>query len=104
MEEQSNSYIDGNGNKFWYLPSRGKDYFHRTDGPAIELMDGSEGWCFNNKNHRLDGPAVIYVGLYSVWYIDGKELNTDEVKDWLKENNINLNTEAGQMALKLRWV
>jgi len=104
MEEQSVSYTNQKGNKFWYLPSRGKDYIHRIDGPAIELKDGSKGWCHNNKNHRLDGPAVLYVDLHPMWYINGKALNADEVEEWLEENKIDLKTEAGQMAFKLRWL
>lgn len=103
MEEQSEVYTDHKGNKFWYLPSKGKDYFHRIDGPALDYIDGSKGWCLNNKNHRLDGPAVIYAGLYSMWYIDGKALNTDKVEEWLEENKVDLTTQAGQMAFKMRW-
>lgn len=132
MKEQSRFYIDEKGNKFWYLPSKGKRYFHRLDGPAMEYADGTKIWCVNNKRHRLDGPAAEYVFVeYSfeakewwvddkihrldgpawegtngtvAWRIDNELLPTEEVEKWLKENKINLKTETGQVAFKLRWL
>ena len=103
MEEQPKSYIDEHGSKIWYLPSKGKDYWHRLDGPAIEDEDGSKWWYVDGKQHRLDGPAVEDVDGIKHWYVDGKHLPTEEVETWLEENNIDLSTEAGQMAFKLRW-
>jgi hypothetical protein len=34
-----------NGDKYWRL----NGIFHRTDGPAIENVDGSKVWCLNGK-------------------------------------------------------
>ena len=79
MEEQPKSYTAG-GAKIWYLPSKGMNHYHRLDGPAVEDVDGIKHW-----------------------YVDGKHLPTKEVEDWLEENAIDLSTEAGQMAFKLRW-
>ena len=80
MNEQPKSYINRKGDKIWYLPSEGRIYYHRSDGPAIELKDGTK-----------------------LWWVDDKKLPTEEVEIWLEENDVDLKTEAGQMAFKLRW-
>ena len=126
MEEQSEFYVDERGNKFWYLPSKGKRYFHQIDGPAIEYSDGTKQWYIDGKLHRLDGPATVwldgtkewwvdgkrhridgpainYADRSKYWYIDGKQLNTGEIEIFIKENKIDLTTQAGQMAFRLRW-
>ena len=103
MEEQPKSYIDEHGSKIWYLPSKGKDYYHRLDGPAVEWKDGSKVWFVDDKLHRLDGPAVEDADGIKYWFVDGKRLPTEEVEEWLEENDVDLKTESGQMAFKLRW-
>ena len=125
MNEQPKNYTTY-GDKFWYLPSKGKDHYHRLDGPAVEWKNGSKEWWIDDKRHRSDGPAIEYVGGTKYWYVDGKlhridgpaleykdgtkewwingkNLPTEEVEDWLEENDVDLKTEAGQMAFKLRW-
>ena len=125
MNEQPKNYTIY-GDKFWYLPSKGRDYCHRLDGPAIEWKNGLKEWWVDDKRHRADGPAIEFVSGTKAWWVDnrlhrldcpafegadgtkewwlnGKQLPTEEVEDWLEENNINLKTESGQMALKLRW-
>ena len=104
MEEHPKSYINEDGGKVWYLPSKGKDHIHRLDGPAVEWEDGSKAWWVDNKIHRLDGPAVEFEEGSTHWWLNGKHLPTKEVETWLEENNIDLTTEAGQMAFKLRWL
>ena len=104
MEEQPKSYINEYGEKIWYMPSKGKDHYHRLDGPAIEYKSGSKIWWVDDKLHRLDGPAVEDVDGTKEWWINGKELPTDEVEIWLEENDVDLKTESGQMAFKLRWL
>ena len=37
--------IDNGGTKRWYL----NDEFHRTDGPAIEYIDGDKAWYLNGE-------------------------------------------------------
>lgn len=93
MEEQLQSYTDSGGNIIWYLPS---------NGTALKQADGTKEWWANNKRHRLDGPAVE--SDYEEWWIDGTQLPKKEVEDWLEENTVDLKTEAGQMAFKLRWM
>jgi hypothetical protein len=59
--------IDKYGSKWWYNE---KDKLHRTDGPAVELRDGSKMWWVNGKLHRTDGPAVEWSDGYKEWWID----------------------------------
>ena len=149
MNEQPKNYTIY-GDKFWYLPSKGRDYCHRLDGPAIEWKNGLKEWFVDDKRHRSDGPAIEHVGgtkhwyvggklhridgpaieygdgtkhwyvggkLHRIdgpaierangskyWYLNGEQLPSEEVETWLEENNIDLTTEAGQMAFKLRWL
>ena len=105
MNEQPEKYTTERGTKIWYLPSKGKDYYHRLDGPAVEYVGGTKEWWVDDKRHRLDGPAIEYeyVGGTREWWLNGKKLSTEEVENWLEENNVDLTTEEGQMAFKLRW-
>jgi len=58
----------------------------REDGPAIEFAGGSYNYMRNNKNHRLDGPAVHWnLSRYhnpnmktDFYYIDGVEYRKEE--------------------------
>ena len=52
--------------------------WHRTDGPAIELADGTKLWYQNGDLHRTDGPAIEYTDGRKVWGINGKVLTEDE--------------------------
>ena len=104
MTEQPKSYINKNGDNIWYLPSKGKSCWHRLDGPAVEYNDGIKQWWVNGKQHRLDGPAFEGVNGTKMWWVNGKTLPTEEVEDWLEENDVDLKTEEGQMAFKLRWL
>lgn len=106
--EQSKFYIDNSGDRYWYLPSKGKDYWHRINGPAIEVAYGSKYWYVDDKLHRLDGPAIEYLSGIKEWWVDGKYIiDTDEmtgkIENWLEENEIDLKTKTGQLALILRW-
>ncbi len=103
MREQSQFYLDHDKDKVWYLPSMGRDYYHRLDGPAVEYRDGTKYWYVDDKLHRLDGPALEFADGSESWYINGNQLPIREVEAWLDENDINLKTEAGQIAFKLRW-
>ncbi|KKM97673.1 hypothetical protein LCGC14_1165670 [marine sediment metagenome] len=82
----------------------GSNYYHRLDGPAIEYKDGTKYWYVDDKLHRLDGPALEFADGYESWYINGNQLPIREVEAWLEENKIDLKTEAGQIAFKLRWM
>lgn len=88
----------------WHLSSRGKVHFHREDGPAIIYCTGYHCWYRNGKPHRTNGPAFTGLGKKSdVWYLDGKMLPKQEVEDWIDANNIDIQTEEGEVAFKLTW-
>ena len=59
-----------------YFNTDGK--LHRTDGPAVEMSDGSKSWYQNGLRHRTDGPAIEYSDSGKVWFINGEELSEDE--------------------------
>ena len=46
--------------------------FHRLDGPALELSDGTKYWYVEGKRHRLDGPAIEFSNGTKYWYVEGK--------------------------------
>lgn len=92
--------VNEEGTKCWYL--NGKLY--REDGPAVEWTDGSEFWYLNGKLHREDGPAFVSSNGHKRWFLNGVELDTKEVEKWLDENDIDLSTDVGQMAFKLRFM
>ena len=52
---------------------------HRSDGPAVIYSGGSEVWCFNGKLHRLDGPADISPGFDGgpEWWVNNKRHRID---------------------------
>jgi len=77
---------------------------HREDGPAIVWANGTKSWCIDGELHRLDGPAVERPDGTRFWYINNKMLNSKEVENWIKENNVDLSINEGQLALKLRWL
>ena len=78
-----------NGSKFWYIDGKR----HRADGPAIEDATGSKYWYEYDKLHRTDGPAIDQADGSKAWYIDGKRHRTDgpelELKNGYKEWWIN---------------
>ena len=120
--------IDKNGSRVWYLPSRGETFIHRLGGPAIEHLDGSKEWWVNGVRHRKNGPAIIFKdGSREWWYdgrrhrldgpacegkgyvdgrhwfIDGKHLPNETVEKWIKECEIDLTSNEGMLAFKIRW-
>jgi len=65
---------DGYGIKHW-CNAAGKH--HRTDGPALELANGTKEWWVDGKLHRTDGPAVEHADGHKEWYLNGKLHRTD---------------------------
>ena len=116
------SLIYKNGNKYWYvngkqhrldgpaviLNSGDKVWYkngeiHREDGPAVIWYDGDEEWWQHGKKHRLDGPAVVHLYGNKGYWINDKELNTKEIENWIKNNNINLKRKEHQVLFVLRF-
>ena len=67
--------IDKYGTKRWYL--NGKK--HRTDGPAIEWIDGNKVWYLNGELHRTDGPAVENANGNKYWYLNNELVAMEDV-------------------------
>lgn len=78
--------------------------FHRVGEPAVIWVDGARQWWVDGKPHRLDGPAFEWPDGHNEWAIDGLDVPGDEIEAWIEENDVDISTEEGQMALKLRWL
>ena len=70
-----------------------KGQLHRTDGPAIEWMNGYKAWLQNGKFHRINGPAIEWPDGTKFWYQNGKlhcldgpaaEYSYGEVNYWIE--------------------
>ena len=66
---------DAHGNKYWYLNGK----LHRTDGPAIELVNGSKIWYLNGERHRTDGPAIEWIDGTKLWWLNGNQVAMEDV-------------------------
>ena len=73
-------------NKYGDIKYRLNGFLHRTDGPAIEYVNGSKEWYVNGERHRIDGPAIERVDGNKWWCINGKYHRTDGYKEWLVNN------------------
>lgn len=124
--ETPKTYINNAGTRIWYLPSKGKSYWHRLSGPAVEHMNGTKEWWVHGKRHRIDGPAIHYHNGRKEWFVDGKMhrvdgpavehsyghlwyidgiwLPTSQVEEWIRTENIDLTLEENQLALKLMFI
>ncbi len=59
-----------------YLNDLGQ--LHRTDGPAIEYIDGGKSWYLNGKRHREDGPAIEHSDGVKLWYLNDIHYKEDQ--------------------------
>ena len=75
---ESTMTTDEWGNKVW---KNSRNYYHRTDGPAIEWSDGDKEWWLNGMLHRLNGPAVDRPNR-QLWYMNGKYLGSNDEGFW----------------------
>ena len=74
MDDESTLEIDPFGNKWW--KNKNGEY-HRLNGPAIELTDGTKSWWQAGLKQRLDGPAVEYANGDRFWFRRGKKHRLD---------------------------
>jgi hypothetical protein len=96
--------VDGSGTKFW-RNSEGE--LHRTDGPAIEYLDGYKAWWVDGKIHRTDGPAIEYTSGTKEWWVEGRlhRLDgpaveySDNGKEWCVEGELLGENDSGFWAL-----
>ena len=45
--------------------------YHREDGPALIMPNGSCVWYKNGEYHREDGPAIEYANGHKQWWVNG---------------------------------
>jgi hypothetical protein len=73
MENYTEKEVDQFGTIRYYNAIK---QWHRTDGPAVEYINGNKSWYINGKSHHLDGPAAIWTNenkyKNKVWYIKNK--------------------------------
>jgi hypothetical protein len=62
-----------NGYQEYYL--NGKQ--HRVDGPAIIYPDGYQAYYLNGKLHRVDGPAIIAPNGFQAYWLNGERHRVD---------------------------
>ena len=79
MKEDHFITIDEYGNKFYYTDNKMTN-LHRSDGPAVEWVNGDKYWWVNGKLHRTDGPAIEFSNGDKWWYIDGVCFTEDKFK------------------------
>jgi len=82
----------------WYTDGK----MNREDGPAY-ISDKNIKWFKYGKLHRLDGPAIYNYYNTRRWFISGKSINRTQVENWIKKNNIDLKTKAGQTMFMLKF-
>jgi hypothetical protein len=100
------------GQESWYR----NGVRHRVEGPALysDSDPETEAWFFSGKYHNETGPAIVYSkkamkmmeqeDIPPAWYIHGVDI-TNEVNQWLQENDITLPLNDEQKILfKLRFV
>lgn len=68
-EIKNGKYVCQNGTIVWYKEGK----YHREDGPAIEIPDGSYHWYLNGVRHRNNGPALYLLNESEVWYQYGEK-------------------------------
>jgi len=83
-----------NGNKYWYK----NDKLHRIDGPAVEYLGGTKEWWIEDKLHRVDGPAIEYSSGHKEWWINKSVYNVYYL-EYLFETAIYLRKEKGKYDL-----
>jgi len=55
MQRENMKLIENSIARIWHNSDGER---HRTDGPAIEHINGTKEWWFNGVRHRVEGPAI----------------------------------------------
>lgn len=69
-------FVNAFGDKAWYFEQK----YHRLDGPAIEWNSGAKEWYVNGKRHRLDGPAIEYCYDRKSWWFENTQVTEESLK------------------------
>jgi hypothetical protein len=68
------------------------NFIHRENEYAYICYTGDKVWFQHGRKHRTNGPAVEYINGKGEWFINGKLLSIDKVKLlklWHERNNSN---------------
>ena len=87
-------YVDDVGDEIYVVNSR----YHRTDGPAVILNDGSKEWLHYGLMHRADGPARIRPSGDIYWFYEGVHYEYDQyvkVAKWTSDQIIHFKLTGG---------
>ena len=57
---------------------------HRTDGPAVEYINGDKLWYVDDRLHRVDGPAVESDG-DKFWWVDDIQYSEKQFEALIEE-------------------
>lgn len=71
------------GTSEWWF----NDKFHRKNGPALIEPGFCVSYFQNNKPHRTDGPAIELINGVKLWFIDGVGLEEAEHKLVMEAKN-----------------
>ena len=52
-------------------------HFHRDDGPAIVMPDGTAASFRYGRLHREGGPAIVHPDGTEAWYRDGEPVDEE---------------------------
>jgi hypothetical protein len=66
-----------------------EDKLHRLDGPAIEFANGAKEWWFEGKLHRNNGPAIEFANGANEWYMRDRKVTKDDVKTYRRSQVVN---------------
>ena len=69
-------FKNNNGEIFYYKKDTG--IWHNPYGPAIICKNGTKFYFIENKCHRLDGPARIWINGVEEYWVNGESLNKEE--------------------------
>jgi hypothetical protein len=75
------------GDMFYYDEN---NLLSRTDGPAVELKNGSASYWLHGIRHRIDGPAIHLCDGYKEWYVNGIKLTEEEFNRRYPQNLVDV--------------
>jgi len=73
MDKNSQTIYEINefGNKYWFFNNK----LHRLDGPAAEYSNGDKLWFLYGRYHREDGPAIENANRTKEWWYQGQRID-----------------------------
>jgi hypothetical protein len=72
---------------------------HRIDGPAVEWSSGDKLWYKNGKLHRINNPAIEWINGDKCWYKNDELYYVEEKngnKSWFKNGDLYRETSPAE--------